>query len=146
MEDYEPRIISSSEGHIFKTSIFKSRKKILQNIAKIIRYDAKTQSVDVDISLRDCSIDGYYEEKMKKRFYEGFSFRNTFSSSSGSILPSSITGCQYEYQVVMCKEPKEHVSGWISSKKISKSWWTSKKLKSLIFPMTGNIMYVVDKA
>lgn len=86
MEENMPRIISRSEGHIFKTSIFKSRKKILKDIANIIGYDLKTQSFDVDISIRDCSIDRYYEEKMKNRFFEGFSFRNTFSSGSLFLL------------------------------------------------------------
>lgn len=36
IDDYIPIIISRKEGYIFKTSIFKSRKMIIENIAKII--------------------------------------------------------------------------------------------------------------
>jgi len=80
----EPNIISRSEGHIFKT-FFTSRKKILNNIAKIIGYD-KYGCKECDISSRDSNVDGYHDEKLKKRLREGFSLRKPFNSSCDSIF------------------------------------------------------------
>lgn len=84
-EQYMPKIISRSEGYIFKTSFFKSRKQILNDIAKIIGYNEELECMESDVSVRDGSIEGYHSEKLKKRIREGFSRRNSLNSSVDSI-------------------------------------------------------------
>lgn len=87
-EQYIPKIISRSEGHIFKTSIFRSRKQILDNIAKIIGYNQEYGCMEYDVSIRDGSIEGYHDEKLKNRLKESFSYKSSksqFNSSDDSI-------------------------------------------------------------
>ena len=77
-EEYNLKIKYKKDGHIFKTSIFKSRKSILENIAKIIGYDLKSQNID--LSVRDGSIVGYHDDSFKNRSIEGFSNKKICNS------------------------------------------------------------------